>query len=197
MSEHNPRTVREFICYLYNADYDHTCPDSTIPESSLLMDERPQSTQLNLWGDYIANERSPCGLAEHRSGEDDSPKTTFEKLHMNFANALVLNTEMYILADKYDVPALKLLATAKFETAAIWGLNSSKFCEAVELLWENTTDNDVMLRNIVTNLALTNIDTLANKEEFIALMPQNGSFCLALLNAAVRALKATSHTRLL
>jgi hypothetical protein len=197
MSEDNPRAVKEFICNLYNADYDHIDPGSTVPESNLLTDERPQSTHLVMPGDSIINERSAGGLAERRSGEDDSPKTTFERVHMNFANALVFNTEMYILADKYDVPALKLLATAKFETAAIWGPSSSKFCEAVELLWENTRDDDVMLRNIVTNIALTNIDTLANKEEFIALMPQNGSFGLALLNAAVRTLTATSNTRLL
>ena len=49
---------------------------------------------------------------------------------------MVLNTQVYALADKYDILALKILAAAKFKELAKAGWNTTDFPHRVKVICE-------------------------------------------------------------
>lgn len=94
---------------------------------------------------------------------------------------LLFNTKIYIVADKFDIPALKKLATHKYQTRrsrvlTYW--NSPVFLASALLLWNNTMDDDRLLRNAIVIVAGNHIKTLLDRGEFVDLMREHGSFSL-------------------
>lgn len=65
---------------------------------------------------------------------------------------LLLHTRVYALAEKYDIPSLKMLARSKFETAMACHYDSPDLPEAIEEVYCSTLDNDRGLRDIVLDL---------------------------------------------
>ena len=62
---------------------------------------------------------------------------------------LVLHTQVYALAEKYDIPSLKQLARSKFEMAMACFYDSPDFADAIEEVYCSTIDSDRGLRDIV------------------------------------------------
>lgn len=62
---------------------------------------------------------------------------------------LVVNVDLYALADKYGIEDLKLLAKAKFSMAAEQNWKSEAFVRAAELAFRNTPSSDLGLRSVV------------------------------------------------
>jgi hypothetical protein len=81
-------------------------------------------------------------------------------------------------ADKFDIPALKLLAAEKF-TAGVgekWSWNTAEFAEAADLLWENTIDSDKTLRDAVVSIAIKHMASRLAREDFLSVMKKHFSF---------------------
>ncbi|KAL2062698.1 hypothetical protein VTL71DRAFT_5770 [Oculimacula yallundae] len=94
---------------------------------------------------------------------------------------LVFHTKVYIAADKYDVPALKILATEKFEKAVKLLWETEAFSQAARLLWENTMASDRLLRDVVAQVSRKNLKILLDRAEFTDLLEARGDFCLDVL----------------
>jgi speckle-type POZ protein len=84
---------------------------------------------------------------------------------------IILNTRMYGLADKYEIPNLKGLATTKFELVARARWNSVEFPLSIKIIYKSTPLSDRDLWDIVTKLAVEhsmalfeNNDTFLNME---------------------------------
>lgn len=65
---------------------------------------------------------------------------------------LLLHTQVYALAEKYDIPSLKSLARQKFEMAVACNYDSPELPEAIEEIYCSTLDTDRGLRDVILEL---------------------------------------------
>ncbi|KAI6859798.1 hypothetical protein KC338_g7209 [Hortaea werneckii] len=65
---------------------------------------------------------------------------------------LLLHTQVYALAEKYDIPALKALARQKFEMAVACNYDSPELPDAIEEIYCSTLDTDRGLRDVILEL---------------------------------------------
>lgn len=52
------------------------------------------------------------------------------------------------MAEKYDIPALKMLAKSKFETSMACFYDSPEFADAIDEVYRSTIDTDRGLRDV-------------------------------------------------
>jgi len=86
------------------------------------------------------------------------PKAEHETSHM------MIDVQMYAIADKYDIPGLKRLAILKFRglTNASW--KTPAFPEAIKAIYETTPDSDRGLRDVVLKKSVEHSKTLFKAE---------------------------------
>jgi len=65
----------------------------------------------------------------------------------------MVNTMAYVLADKYEIPALKALAVKKAQFCMESNWNMPRFASALKYLYENTVSCDRDLRDVFINRA--------------------------------------------
>jgi hypothetical protein len=78
---------------------------------------------------------------------------------------MVFHVKVYALADKYDIPGLKALATAKFEKVARAEWNTADFPLSISAIYESTPLNDRGLRDVAVKLAATHSNILLKENE--------------------------------
>ncbi|KAH0541720.1 hypothetical protein FGG08_003812 [Glutinoglossum americanum] len=79
---------------------------------------------------------------------------------------MFFNSRVYSIADKYDVPALRLLAKEKFEEAVGTCWNMDDFVHVIPEVYDSTPPTDRGLRDIVVKVTHEHIKTLLEKKEF-------------------------------
>ncbi|TVY20480.1 hypothetical protein LARI1_G001840, partial [Lachnellula arida] len=108
---------------------------------------------------------------------------------------LITVVKVYIMADKYDVPALKKLATTKYRDLLQTEWESESFSQSLELLFDQTMESDRMLKDVAIAFAGGKAQELMDREDFVSMIKENGDIgaevfkaCLAL--SKVRAASA-------
>lgn len=99
--------------------------------------------------------------------------------------SLLVNAKIYIIADKYDIQALKEWAVAKYEEVLPTTWNSSSFIESASLVFEKTLESDRMLREVIIRKASANSKALFDRGEFVALLQSHGDFAAEVLRDVV------------
>jgi hypothetical protein len=99
--------------------------------------------------------------------------------------ALLVNAKIYIIADKYDIRALKEWAVAKYKEVLPGTWNSTSFIESASLVFENTPESDRMLREVIIRKASENAKALFDRGEFVALLQSHGDFATEVLRDVV------------
>ncbi|ELR10125.1 hypothetical protein VC83_04336 [Pseudogymnoascus destructans] len=96
------------------------------------------------------------------------------------ADAMVVNVEVYVIADKNGIPALKVLARQKYAelVAEIWQAES--FMDSVEMVFQETLPGD-SLRKFVIETVVLHIHTLIREEWFVAMLEDQGDFAVEVL----------------
>jgi hypothetical protein len=163
------------IKYLYTGDYNGET-EITIPEKCL-----PAATRTEY------QHKTSMGLSIPLPPQRDE---------------LLFNTKMYILADMLFFEDLKKFAIKKYERAArvISNFTFWSFSRAAGLLWEETRENDILLKNVVARLGIQKYDYLLHPEDWTKPtgenksfvgdnVPMKGSFAGCLLIASVQLLK--------
>lgn len=92
---------------------------------------------------------------------------------------LLLHTRVYALAEKYDIPSLKLLARSKFEMAMACHYDSAEFSYAIEEVYCSTVDSDRGLRDVVLE-AFKSHPQLANMQDVFAVIKDTPTLALEL-----------------
>ncbi|TVY40304.1 hypothetical protein LOCC1_G005411 [Lachnellula occidentalis] len=90
------------------------------------------------------------------------------------SNETLLHTKVYVLAEKYDVPALKTLASQHFKTCLPRNVLTNAFVESLEIIFTQTPETDRLLKDIALEFVGKNYRRLSNIAEFIDLCKQNG-----------------------
>ena len=127
---------------------------------------------------------------EDEEDDDDSsglpPVVDLSDLHdrQNF----FLPLRLYIMADKYDVPALRLLARDRFYRAAetSWRVAKS-FPAVIDELYSCTLPTETAMREIVCRLVGTGIRGDGQRERMNEVMRKHGDFAVGVLNYMLEA----------
>lgn len=93
---------------------------------------------------------------------------------------------MYALSDEYDIPALGILAKAKFDVTCSHNWHSMSFLEIVPRVYESTLESNQGLRKLVIEHARTLSKDFMEDElleaSFQSLLAEIPEFCTELLN---------------
>lgn len=132
-----------------------------------LADKTPQSPTKNRSG-------TPPLEADLGSDEDwDEEESTESESH------LLLHTQVYALAEKYDIPALKQLARHKFEMSAACYYDAPELANAIEYVYTSTVDSDRGLRDVILQLFRSH-PQLANTQDIFAVLKETPTLALEL-----------------
>ncbi|KAG4257576.1 hypothetical protein FPRO03_13838 [Fusarium proliferatum] len=82
---------------------------------------------------------------------------------------MVFDAQMYQIADKYDIPALKAQSKNKFNVAVTTGWSMDDFPHAITVVYESTPPEDRGLRDLVVQTARKNINKLLGHDGFCEL----------------------------
>lgn len=98
-------------------------------------------------------------------------------------DALVILVKVYITADKYDIPALSQLSKSKYELLLPQHWNSAALSSSLRLLFDETREEDRLLKEVAIHFASTKMSELIERMDFIDLVRENGEIGLELLKA--------------
>lgn len=79
---------------------------------------------------------------------------------------MIFNAEVYSIADKYGVEALKTRAKEKFDKAVWTCWDMDDFPRAITEVYSSTPSTDRGLRDAVVEITFQNINTLLKKPDF-------------------------------
>ncbi|CAK4034958.1 hypothetical protein DOTSEDRAFT_71038 [Lecanosticta acicola] len=113
---------------------------------------------------------------EHMGDEEEYEE---EEESTESESHLLLHTQVYALAEKYDIPALKQLAKRKFEMSVACYYDAPELADAIEYVYASTVDSDRGLRDIVLQLFRSH-PQLATTQDIFAVIKETPSLALDL-----------------
>ncbi len=101
--------------------------------------------------------------------------------------ALLIDAQVYTIAEKYNIPSLKVLAREKFDGTVDKGWEDDGFPLAIREIYTSTPDSDRGLRDIVRKVVRENVKALLCRPDMKALMLEVNEFTVDTLDAVVKA----------
>lgn len=102
--------------------------------------------------------------------------------------ALLINAQVYTIAEKYNIHSLKKLALKKFDGMAVNCWEDDGFSSAIKEIYTSTPETDKGLRNIVCDRAKINMKVLLRRPDFRATLLEVTEFTVDMLDAVVKAM---------
>ncbi|ENH71186.1 Protein roadkill [Fusarium oxysporum f. sp. cubense race 1] len=106
---------------------------------------------------------------------------SFDYSNIYGTSTMVFDAQMYQIADKYDIPALKAQSKNKFDVAVTTGWSMDDFPLAITVVYESTPPEDRGLRDLVVQTARKNIDKLLGHDGFCELIRKTPDFAADLI----------------
>lgn len=103
---------------------------------------------------------------------DLSPAPAADKL----SAALIIHAQIYSMADKYDIPSLKVKSSEKFKDQLAGSADRyfpSEFVKVLQVVYEGTPGNDRELRGIVGASMRSQAPALAKRKDVQELVKAN------------------------
>ncbi|KAI9742727.1 MAG: hypothetical protein M1835_003024 [Candelina submexicana] len=94
---------------------------------------------------------------------------------------VLLHARVYIIADEFDIPALKMLAKEKFKRIVETDWNNESFSLAVKEIYE-LLPKDRGLRDVVVQVAREHVKALRDRGDFNAMLKEKPEFTVDLLD---------------
>lgn len=184
--------VEALLKYMYYGDYDDQVDFDASPAL-----ETPMGDAVEVKPEPAIEEPEPPSpeLVSY-VGHDVWGRVTITQgppLPPSKPSSLLFNSRMYILADKYMIPSLKSLAHEKLVQGLKLHWNDQVFTTVAETLWENTPDDDELVRDAITAAAAININILLDREEFVDFLEDHGDFAVEVMKKG-RGAKGTGTT---
>jgi len=92
------------------------------------------------------------------------------------ASPMVFNVKVYSIAEKYDVPALKSIASQKFKESVKTCWNMDDFPPTITEVYGSTPPNDQELRRVIVDAACEHITELLQKQGFCDILGETVGF---------------------
>jgi ribosomal protein S27AE len=145
-------------------------------------------------GDFIISTGEEVGPVESSGGDEGDGSSTAtetkqdgeqQDLASEASKALVTAVKVYIIADKYDIPPLKLLSATKYRALLPLHWNSNSFTESLQIIFNGTTENDRLLKDVAVNFAGRKSKELMDRGEFVSLLKGDGEMAVEILKASL------------
>ena len=192
LPDDDPATIRLLMRYLYSADYtlcsvgchnaDGGCHSQTIsgtPKDIFYHHKFPHTcTESSCW-EHLVCPHHTCG---HDCNDDCNDFTCDECIPEIYWDAaqLSIHSNVYAIADKYDVYGLCDLSRSKFIDACSVFWDHAEFATVVDIAFSTTVEEDLGLRSIVGDIIVKHIE-LIRKPEIKALVKKHGSLALHII----------------
>ena len=161
LDDDDQSTVRRMLTYLYTLDYD----DKDASEAVAM--EESQNTD------------------GHLTDSSSKPEVVDDAavVHCKRMN----NVLVYAIAEKYNIPALKELATTKF-VGCEGPVDFAKYQELVNAIFESTPDTDTVLRNVVISDCVNPrfIEKVLEEEGLAPAIRDHGNLGLGMLREVIK-----------
>ncbi|KAF5576689.1 hypothetical protein FPCIR_12479 [Fusarium pseudocircinatum] len=133
------------------------------------------------YNEYDERSGSPSDNGD-AAGDEKSELTKLAELR----NDMTLPLRLYVLADKHDVPALRLLACDRFYRAVelVWE-EAECFPDVVDELYETTPPTDTAMREIVCRLVAAVIHVPKVREKMRGVMMKHGDFAVGVMEYSI------------
>lgn len=99
--------------------------------------------------------------------------------------SLLINAKVYVIADKYELNALKKLACTKYKEALPITWNTSIFSKSASLVFDNTVETDRMLRDVIVQVASDNARALLDRGEFVEMLKHHGDIATEIMRMVI------------
>ncbi|KAI8668585.1 hypothetical protein NCS57_00670100 [Fusarium keratoplasticum] len=106
---------------------------------------------------------------------------SFDYSNIYGTSTMVYDAQVYQIADKYDVPALKACSKDKFGVAITTGWSMDDFPLAIAVVYESTPSADRGLRDLAVETSQKNIDKLLGHDGFCDLLRKTPDFAADLI----------------
>ncbi|KAH6958091.1 BTB/POZ protein [Fusarium avenaceum] len=164
---------------------DDVDPDYEYPEE----DEKEPEEEYTEFDENSHDENTRNDEKERaKAMEDISLLTKTEAMQKlaDLRNDMTLPLRLYVMADKYDVPALRLLARDRFYRSIelVWE-NAECFPDIVDELYQTTPPTDTAMREIVCRLVGTLILDPSVREKMRPVMAKHGDFAVGVMEYAI------------
>jgi speckle-type POZ protein len=98
---------------------------------------------------------------------------------------LLANAQVYILGDKYDIPSLREVATAKYKEIVKDRWNNNIFAASAQSVYTSIVREYDMLKDVIIEAAHCIMTQLLNRGEFVRLLRSNGNMATDFPNAVI------------
>jgi hypothetical protein len=132
------------------------------------------------YDDHRSEVFQPQGGTESIPAVNDTTAEVEQPAELS-ALSLLINAKTYIIGDKYDIISLKEWAVTKYKEVLPATWNSTFFIESARLIFENTPESDLMLREVIIQKVTENAKALFDHSEFVALLQSHGDFATEVL----------------
>ncbi|KAF4499120.1 ARM REPEAT PROTEIN INTERACTING WITH ABF2 [Fusarium agapanthi] len=102
------------------------------------------------------------------------------------SSAMTFHAKVYQIADKYDIEALKRLASTKYGTSIDAGREMDSFPDAIELAYTTTPPGDRRLRDIAVEVTIKRIGTLMSQDAFSEMLSANSDLAADIIRCMYR-----------
>jgi hypothetical protein len=181
LQEDEPEIVANMIKFLYKDSYEDgnestataaTTGSTTAAKTSEAKGKKAQKVQ--------SQRKTPQTSTPQSSTSTEASKT------VESAEAVLINTKVYIIGDKYDIQPLKDLAAKKYGEALLNHWNSAPFVASLKLVYEETLENDRPLKDLAVKTAAKHAKELTDRDDFASLCKENAEITFDVLKASLK-----------
>lgn len=106
---------------------------------------------------------------------------TFDYSNTCGISSMVYDAQVYQIADKHNIPALKAHSMSKFSASITTGWSMDDFSLAISVVYDSTPSGDRGLRDLAVKTSCNNIDILLQNNSFRNLLRQGPDFAADLI----------------
>ncbi|CEI70405.1 hypothetical protein FVEN_g1089 [Fusarium venenatum] len=161
-----------------------TCNDNVFKTHRVLLSAHSKYFATALNGLWMETTQSKIEIKDFETNVVEAMLSfiySFDYDAASDSSSMVFDAQVYQIADKYDIPALKICSKEKFASAITAGWNTDDFPVAVSIVYETTPLEDRGLRDLVVDIAQKNIDTLVGRDGFCELLRKTADFAADLI----------------
>ncbi|KAL5596292.1 hypothetical protein FOVSG1_009981 [Fusarium oxysporum f. sp. vasinfectum] len=147
-------------------------------------DEDPDDSSDD--GDVAGDEQSKLAKVAEAVAFGHCSRTEGLKQFADLRSDMTLPLRLYVMTDKYDVPALQLLARDRFYRAVelVWE-EAECFPDVVDELYQTTPPTDTAMREIMCRLVAAVIHVPRVRDEMRSAMMKHGDFAVGVMENSI------------
>jgi hypothetical protein len=162
--------------FLYRRDYDDERGVDELPNEKLESVD-PEDAEPSSTASYGFN--APATFSGDFGHAREEP---FEAQIPSWSEkSLLVNAQVYIMGDKYDIGDLKKCSMGKYAEVVEHLWNTPSFPTSAKLLYDNAPQSDRLLCDVIAETAKKNISTLIHKQDFEDVMVSYGDLAVDVL----------------